>query len=60
MQIESKACLEDIRCASELIFEFVDGKDFNCYTEDIMLKSAIERQFEIVSRGTEQTLQKRT
>jgi len=39
MQLESKACLEDIRCASELILEFIGGKDFNCYMEDLMLKS---------------------
>lgn len=51
MQIESKACLEDIRCASERIFEFIDGKDFSFYTENLMLKSAIERQFEIVGEA---------
>jgi uncharacterized protein with HEPN domain len=51
MQLESKACLEDIRSASELILDFVGDKDFSYYTTNAFLKSAVERQFEIIGEA---------
>lgn len=48
MQVEAKKFLYDIQRASELIANFIAGKTLAEYEEDIMLQSAVERQFEIV------------
>jgi len=44
---EVKAYLYDIQQACELLQQFVAGKSFTDYQTDAMLRSAVERQFEI-------------
>lgn len=51
MQPESGAYLWDAHRAAELIATFVDGKAWTDYTDDAMLRSAVERQFEIVGEA---------
>lgn len=51
MQLESKACLHDVYQAAELILLFTKDKVYADYDTDILLRSAIERQFEIVGEA---------
>ena len=54
MTNEAKKRLLDVLNACAVIAEFVAGKDFAAYEADRMLRSAVERQFEIIgeARGT--------
>lgn len=51
MRLESKKLLWDAQRAAELICRFVDGKDFDAYRSDVLLRSAVERQFEIIGEA---------
>lgn len=51
MRLEAKKYLLDIQAAASLIDSFTAGKDFNAYTSDALLRSAVERQFEIIGEA---------
>ncbi len=46
--------LHDIQAACSLIREFVNNKSFDDYQTDALLRSAVERQFEIVGEALRQ------
>jgi uncharacterized protein with HEPN domain len=51
MRLEAKKYLYDIRRCAELVISFTAGKDFADYEQDPLLRSAVERQFEIVGEA---------
>ncbi len=51
MQLESKKLLYDIKQAAERVSDFVSGKSFADYESDVLLRSGIERQFEIMGEA---------
>ncbi|MCS7306733.1 MAG: DUF86 domain-containing protein [Thermoguttaceae bacterium] len=51
MRCETKKYLYDIQKAAENIQTFVAGKTFSDYQQDVMLRSAVERQFGIIGEA---------
>ena len=51
MQHDPRAWLWDVGQASDRIAAFVQGHDFDDYLSDAMLRSAVERQLEIVGEA---------
>lgn len=51
MRPESPALLWDARRAAELIRSFIEGRTPSDYVDDPMLRSAVERQFEIIGEA---------
>ncbi|MDD3719236.1 MAG: DUF86 domain-containing protein [Actinomycetota bacterium] len=54
MRIETKKYLYDINQAADLIATFTEGSSFESYMEDSMVRSAVERQFEIIGEALTQ------
>jgi uncharacterized protein with HEPN domain len=54
MQRDPRAFLWDAREAATAIGEFVNGKTFDDYAANRMLRSTVERQFEIIGEALNQ------
>lgn len=54
MQLEAMKYVHDIAEACEQIVAFTAGKTFSDYEGDAMLRSAVERQFEIIGEALAQ------
>ena len=54
MRLEAHKYLYDIQRAADLVREFTGGKTFADYEADAMLRSAVERQFEIIGEAMTQ------
>lgn len=51
MRRDPRTYLWDALRAAELLAEFSSGKSFTDYLDDAMLRSAVERQFEIIGEA---------
>ncbi len=51
MERDTRAYLWDAKAAADAIAEFTDGKTIEDYKADAMLRSAVERKFEIVGEA---------
>ena len=54
MRREAKAFLWDAAKAADAITEFLRDKKFEDFDRDLMLRSAVERQFEIIGEALTQ------
>lgn len=54
MQRDARAYLWDALQAADLVNEFSKGADFAGYQQNAMLRSAVERQFEIIGEALNQ------
>jgi len=54
MRPESRKFLFDIQAAARQLGTFKEGKSFTDYAADPMLRSAVERQFEIIGEALSQ------
>ncbi|MGE3424888.1 MAG: DUF86 domain-containing protein [Dehalococcoidia bacterium] len=51
MRLEARKYLRDIQVAADRIARFTQGKSFQQYLADEMLRSAVERQFGIIGEA---------
>lgn len=54
MQLDPRKYLWDARRAADAIVQFTTGKSWEDFTRDLQLRSAVERQFEIIGEALSQ------
>ncbi|MCD9008053.1 DUF86 domain-containing protein [Luteimonas sp. XNQY3] len=54
MRLETAKYLYDVQSAADRLADFVDGRDWDHYLHNAMLRAAVERQFEIIGEALSQ------
>ncbi|MEK6748849.1 MAG: HepT-like ribonuclease domain-containing protein [Pseudomonadota bacterium] len=54
MRLEAKKYLYDMTSAVQLLVEFTNGKSFDDFAREAMLRAAVEREFEIIGEALTQ------
>ena len=54
MRREPRAFLWDAHRAAQAIEDFTRGKSYDEFAQDLLLRSAVERQFEVIGEGLSQ------
>lgn len=54
MRLEAAKYLYDVQSAGATLAGFVEGRDWDGYQRDAMLRAAVERQFEIIGEALAQ------
>jgi uncharacterized protein with HEPN domain len=54
MRRDPRALLWEAKNAAEAIIDFTQGKTYNEFARDLLLRSAVERQFEIIGEALAQ------
>jgi uncharacterized protein with HEPN domain len=54
MRRDPRSFFWDVREAADAIKQFTQGRSFGEYATDLMLRSAVERQFEIIGEALSQ------
>lgn len=54
MQSDPRTYVWDARRAAGLVADFVSGRSWDDYESDVLLRSAVERQFEIIGEALNQ------
>jgi uncharacterized protein with HEPN domain len=54
MRLEVQKYLYDIKQAADLVLEFTEGRNFFDYETNAMLRSAVERQLEVIGEAVVQ------
>ena len=58
MELETKKLLLDVLTSCEAIQEFTDGKSFSDYEQSRLLRSATEREFEVIGEALGKLMRK--
>ncbi len=56
MKLEARKFLYDIQTACDAIEQFIAGKSLDDYEDDLLLQSAVERQFMIIGEALSQLI----
>lgn len=56
MPLDVRVYLHDILAAGEAIKNFIEGKTYDDYAADLLLRSAVERQLAIIGEALNQAL----
>jgi uncharacterized protein with HEPN domain len=54
MQLDPRKYVWDARCPADAIVQFTSGRSWEDFTRDLQLRSAVERQFEIIGEALRQ------
>ena len=55
MKEQTSKCLYDVRVSAEAILKFTAEIEFNAFCDDYLVRSAVERKFEVIGEAISPT-----